>query len=156
MCIFWPTWPTKWDIYIHSSCKITIVSRRQTAFLLLYLDGKKRVWWTLYIIFVLQIPTFWGFYAWLLTGAKGQKWLIDWWEWCNHPVLPAWSKATQYFSVLQHQSEAMHKIPKQWGFWEKNYTGRSPDHFSSRPIKKKKKRSGYARLKLQSAVTKPL
>ena len=26
-----------------------------------------------YIIFVLKIPTFGGFYAWLLIGVKGQK-----------------------------------------------------------------------------------
>ena len=26
-----------------------------------------------YIKFVLKIPTFWGFYAWLLIGVKGQE-----------------------------------------------------------------------------------
>ena len=30
-----------------------------------------------YIIFVLQIPTFWGVYAWLLIGVKGQKRRVD-------------------------------------------------------------------------------
>ena len=30
-----------------------------------------------YIPFVLQVPSFWGFYAWLLIGAEGQKMLID-------------------------------------------------------------------------------
>jgi len=40
----------------------TLVSRSQTAFLLLCWVGKKRVWWMQYSYFVLAIPNFWGFY----------------------------------------------------------------------------------------------
>ena len=49
-----------------------VVSRSQTAFPSFTFGGVEKG-----IIFVLKIPTFWGFYAWLLIGVKGQKRLVE-------------------------------------------------------------------------------
>ena len=54
-----------------ANLQITLVSRSQTDFLLLYLDGKKESGERPIQIFVLKIPTFWGFYERLLIGVKG-------------------------------------------------------------------------------------
>ena len=53
-----------------------VVSRSQTTFFLLYSDGKKGLVNALYN-FCSTNPHFWGFYAWLLIGVKGQKRLVD-------------------------------------------------------------------------------
>ena len=81
----------------------TIVAR---PLFLLHLDGKKKKKGLVNALynFCSQNPHFLGFYAWLLIGVKlkGQKRFVDRWEWswCNHPVLPTFSKGTQSFSVL--------------------------------------------------------
>ena len=95
---------------------------------------------TLYIIFVLKIPIFWGFYAWLLIGIKGQKRLADIGEsdvitLCCQPF----QTLRDLFLSFNTNQKPHIKSPKSGDFENKNYIGRSPDPFSSRPNIKEEK-----------------
>ena len=114
-----------------------LVSRSRTTFLLLHSDGKKKGLVNALYNFCSQTLHFWGFYVWLLNGVKGQKRLVDRWEWCNH-CQPGQRLHDLFLSFNTNQKPNI-KSPKSGDFESKNYTGCSPDPSSSRPNIKEEK-----------------
>ena len=109
-----------------------IVSHSQTTFSSFIFGREEKGLVSALYNFCSTNPIFLGIYIWLLIGIKGQKRPIDWWEWCNHPALPAWSKAVQAFYGFYHQSETTHRSPRICRM-KIIYVGCSPDRFSCRP-----------------------
>ena len=89
--------------------------------------------------FVLKIPTFWGFYAWLLIGVKRQKGsLIGESDVITLYCQPSLRLRKPFLSFNTNQKPRI-KSPKSGAFENKNYIERSPDPFSSRPNIKEEK-----------------
>ena len=102
------------------------------------------------MIFVLKIPTFWGFYAWLLIGVKDRKGSLIGESDVITLYCQTFQRLRDLFLSFNINQKPRIKSPKSGDFENKNYIGRSPDPFSSRSNAKEEKWSGYARLRITS------
>ena len=82
---------------------------------------------------------FWGFYAWLLIGVKGQEKIAYPLKGWQYRVITSLSPINEPFLSFNTKQKPHIKFPKSGDFENKIYIGRSLDPFSSRPNIKEEK-----------------